>query len=279
MIIDCHVHLDRYGEGPIEPKERLAALKKGMQEANVAQAIILQDIEAPQKTLSADDIISLIKDESQFSVVGTIKLTGPAKQDAALLEGLLRKKKIVGIKLYTGYEPVSPNDQRCGPIYELCEQYKVPVIFHLGDTYLSHAPIKYAHPLAVDEVANSRPHLKIVMAHMGNPWITDTMVILSRNKNVYADISGLILGPFQQPLVPFLRDDIKKLIAWCGGTQKLLFGTDWPINAKDAGGNLMKGYISLVNSLGLTNEDKDLVFFKNAQKVFNLPIRMIDKRG
>ncbi len=270
MIIDCHVHLDRYGEGPFEPKERLAALKETMAAAKVSRAIILQDIEAPQKPLIADEIIELIKGENQFSVVGTIKLANPATSILAHLEKLLRKKRIIGIKLYTGYEPISPTDKRCEPVYDLCEKYDAPVIFHLGDTYLSHAPIKFAHPLAIDEVACRRPKMKIIMAHLGNPWITETMVVLGRNKNVYADISGLILGTFKQPLVPFLRDDIKKLIAWCG-TQKLVFGTDWPINAKDVDGNLMKGYISFVNSWGLSKEDKELIFCKNAEKAFNLP--------
>ena len=56
------------------------------------------------------------------------------------------------------------------------------------------AKLKYAHPLNVDEVAVDNPGVKIIICHLGNPWILDCQEILYKTKNVYADISGLFCG-------------------------------------------------------------------------------------
>ena len=58
------------------------------------------------------------------------------------------------------------------------------------------APIRYAHPLLMDEVAMRYPDLKIIMAHLGHPWTVDTAVVVRKHPNVYADISGLFYRRF-----------------------------------------------------------------------------------
>lgn len=54
--------------------------------------------------------------------------------------------------------------------------------------------MRISHPPHVDDVAVDSPNLKAVICHVGNPWIRDCMEVVYRN--VYADISGLVLGDF-----------------------------------------------------------------------------------
>lgn len=270
MIIDSHTHLETFEGKYIKPKQRLLDLKKSMKKAKVGKAIILQDIKAKFPVLSAEQILELIKNEKNLFLVGTISILRHTKKDIKKLDNLIEEKSIIGIKLYPGYESFYPFDKRCDSIYDLCEKYDVPVVFHTGDTLGTYAPIKYSVPIYIDDVACKRPALKIVIAHAGNPWIDDSLVVLGRHENVYADLSGLILGPFNQPLTKYLKQSINKIIAWCEGGHKLLFGTDWPINKDSVKGNLMSEYVKFIKSLEITKKDERKILYMNSQKLFRL---------
>jgi predicted TIM-barrel fold metal-dependent hydrolase len=85
-------------------------------------------------------------------------------------------------------------------VYALAAKYAVPVMIHCGDTYTPKGKVKYSHPLHVDEVAVDHPDVNFVICHLGNPWLRDCMEVVYKNANVYADISGLVLGNFQRPV-------------------------------------------------------------------------------
>src|SRR5262249_46536552 len=110
------------------------------------------------------------------------------------VEEVLKQGKVKAIKAYLGYlhyEPFSPGYRR---YYTLAAKYKVPVIFHSGDTYSRTAKVKYAHPLHIDEVAVDFPETKFVIAHFGNPWLMDAAQVAYKNKNVWIDLSAIVIG-------------------------------------------------------------------------------------
>ncbi len=136
---------------------------------------------------------------------------------------------------------------------------------HTGDAFSHRAKIKYSHPLNVDDVAVDNPELKIVMCHIGNPWITDCQEILYKNKNVYADISGLIVGDFTLSGEIHYTNKIKEILNYVDSPHHLLYGSDWPISN-------MKSYTNLVQKLELDKESFDLLMFKNAKGIFKIPV-------
>ena len=46
----------------------------------------------------------------------------------------------------------------------------------------------------MDEVAVDHPTREFVLAHVGNPWLTDAAEVVYKNLNVWADLSGLVVG-------------------------------------------------------------------------------------
>ncbi len=46
----------------------------------------------------------------------------------------------------------------------------------------------------VDDVAVDHPDVRFVLAHFGNPWLVDAAEVVYKNDNVWADLSGLIVG-------------------------------------------------------------------------------------
>jgi hypothetical protein len=106
------------------------------------------------------------------------------------------------------------------PIYEFCQDARVPVLFHTGTTALGDCEIKYSKPELLDEVCQAFPDLKVVMAHFGWPWPDVAIAIALRNPNVFIDVSGWKPRYIPQSIIPYLNGTLQ---------DRFLFGTDYPM--------------------------------------------------
>lgn len=141
-----------------------------------------------------------------------------------------------GIKLGPMYQDFNPLDrEKAYPIYQKAQDLKLPILFHMGTTYLRTAKLKYTQPILIEEIALDFPELKIVIAHLGHPWEGDTIVLIRKQPNVYADISALYYRPWQ--LYNSLR-----LAKEYEVFDKLLFGTDYPVTTVESS---IKGLYSI----------------------------------
>jgi predicted TIM-barrel fold metal-dependent hydrolase len=127
-----------------------------------------------------------------------------------------------GVKLGPNYQRFDPLCDPAFALYAYAERHGLPILFHQGASPIRDAPLRFAHPLAMDEIATRHPELRIVMAHMGHPWQRDTIVTIRKHPNVYADVSALIFRPFSCYEALLLASE------W-GAMPKLLLGSDWPI--------------------------------------------------
>jgi predicted TIM-barrel fold metal-dependent hydrolase len=137
-------------------------------------------------------------------------------------------------------------------------------MIHTGDTFSNTGKIRFSHPLNIDDIAVDNPELRIIMCHLGNPWIVDCQEILYKNKNVYADISGLFSGDFtSSDETCYYISKIRELLRYVGVPHRLLYGTDWPICD-------MEPYIKFVRKFDLDRQSFDLLMFGNSKKIFAL---------
>lgn len=270
MRIDVHTHIDDYYGVGFSHKGRLADMKQCMSDAKIDKAIILQDIDL-EDPLTAAKLLDLIQNEPDLYMMATIVVTDRTADDLRELDALVKHDKVVGIKLYPGYEDFYPNDGICDPIYDICEQADVPVVFHTGDTLGSKVELDFAHPRHIDSLALTRPNLKIIMAHLGCPFFDDAMTLLTRHKNVYADLSGLTLKFHNNNWVRYAKDAVNKVIAWCEHDIKLLFGTDWFCNDDlSEYRTFMSDYVTFIKTLNVSPEGLNRIFYKNAQALFGI---------
>ncbi|MCY4060852.1 MAG: amidohydrolase family protein [Chloroflexi bacterium] len=139
-----------------------------------------------------------------------------------------------GIKMGANYQNFHPLESRALAIYERAQRYGLPILFHQGTSPVRPAPIRYAHPLLMDEVAMRYPDLRIIMAHLGHPWTVDSAVVVRKHPNVFADISGLFYRPFG------FYEAMIKATEW-NVLDKLLFASDFPVTtASETFHNLRK---------------------------------------
>ncbi|RXZ81633.1 amidohydrolase [Paenibacillaceae bacterium] len=191
------------------------------------------------------------------------------------IEQGLKKKGVAGIKIYAGYYPYYVYDAVYGPVYELAKHYNLPVVIHTGTTYSDRALLKYSHPLTVDEVAVQHRDVQFMICHLGDPWVLEGGEVANKNPNVYADLSGLLVGDQQKFNrfidEPLFMDHIRRGLVYADNYEKMIFGTDWPLAPIDV-------YIDFVQRL-VPERFHELVFYKNAARLFPAAAQRLQELG
>ena len=266
MIIDCHTHLNNYHEDRVRDiDECLDAMEESMQQSGTDCSLVLTSYKVTPHRPSTAAVVEKIGHRKNIFAVAGISYLHYRQRDLREIADFLEAGLVKGLKLYPGYEPFYPHDPRCKVIYDLATEFDVPVMFHSGDTYSPTGKVRYSHPLHIDDVAVDNPAMKIVICHVGNPWIRDCMEVVYKNTNVYADISGLTLGDFSDRFERYMLDQVTELIAYAGEPRYLLYGTDWPIAS-------MRSYIKFCKTLDVTDAERELIMWKNTAELFKLDV-------
>jgi hypothetical protein len=266
MIIDAHTHINNYHEDRVVSLEDcLNQLTDTMAENNVDYSLILTSYKVNEHRPGITKVVEAIRDRNNLGVIAGISFLNYKERDLRELSDYLEDGLIKGLKLYPGYEPFYPYDNRLKVVYDLAVEYDVPMMFHSGDTYTPKGRVRFSHPIHIDDVAVDNPEMKIVICHVGNPWIRDCMEVVYKNKNVFTDFSGLVLGDFTEKFEKYMKGQLEEMILYAGEPEYLLYGTDWPIST-------MKSYLKFMKQLDLPEDKKELILWKNAAKLFKIDI-------
>ena len=149
-----------------------------------------------------------------------------------------------GVKLAPIYQGVHPLDMRYRAIYAYCQKHGLPILIHMATTFSSGTPLEYARPAHMDQVAIDFPDLKMVLPHMGHPWEGETIAVIRRNANVFADTSALHYRPWQ-----FYNS--MRLAVEYRATHKILFGSDFPFTTTTESLNGLRHINAVLGQSGL----------------------------
>ena len=154
MIIDCHVHLNRYADesAPALPRQ-LEALQREMRRNRVDIALALTSYKDEPGRPSVREVVNAVRDVKYVKVVAGISYLNRATKDLGEIREYLKSGLVCGLKFYPGYEPFYPNDPEMRPAVELAKEFNVPLMIHSGDTFAPEGRIKFSHPLQVDDLA------------------------------------------------------------------------------------------------------------------------------
>ena len=266
MIIDCHTHLNNYHEQRVVSIEQcLDDLQQEMADNGVDYSLVLSSYKITEHRPPTCKVVEATRDLGNIFVVAGVSIEHYKEKDLREISDFLQEGLVKGLKLYPGYEHYYPYDARCQVIYDLAAEYDVPVMIHTGDTYSPKGKVRFSHPLNVDDVAVDNPSVKLVICHIGNPWIRDCMEVVYKNANVYADISGLVLGNFQEKFERYMLEQVHDMILYAGEPEYLLYGTDWPICS-------MKSYLKFARSLEMPDASRELLMWKTAARLFKIDV-------
>jgi len=266
MIIDCHTHINYYDDenSPALPTT-LEALQREMRRNRIDMALVLTSYKVNPGRPSIRDVVLATRDLKDIYAVAGVSYAKCRRETLVELREYLQEGTVRGLKLYPGYEPFFPNDPALRPVYEMAAEFDVPVMIHSGDTFDARGRVKYAHPIHIDDVAVDFPEVKIVICHIGNPWIRDCMEVVYKNSNVYTDISGLTLGNFTDRFESYMCKQLQDMLLYGVEPDKVLYGSDWPIAT-------MESYLQFIADLRIPEKDRNKIMYQNAARLFKLSI-------
>lgn len=137
-----------------------------------------------------------------------------------LADGIARG--LGGVKLYPILAHFDPRDEKHDPFFRAATEAGLIVLWHMGTTPSPEGRLELSNPLVVDDVARRHPDLTQIIAHLGHPWQRESIVVLRKNRHVFADVSA----SWARPLDGFMA--LVRAQEW-NVVPKLLFGSDYPI--------------------------------------------------
>ena len=137
------------------------------------------------------------------------------------LDHAVNRLGLRGLKVGPIYQNIHPQDERFLALMARAEALGVPVLIHQGTTFCSNVSLELANPILLQPIALKFPKLRMLIAHMGHPWIAETLVLIRKHPHFYTDISALYYRPWQFYNALVLAMEY-------GVLDKLLFGTDYP---------------------------------------------------
>jgi len=274
MLIDCHVHLNNYhtaeGETPRPTQANVDRLFEEMALHGVDHSIVLTSYKVNVDRPSVEQVLEMLARDPRATVVEGLRWRGDSRSDLFHMEERIRDGLVKGIKLYPGYDHYAINDPSLESVFRIAGKYDVPVMIHCGDTYARTAKVRMAHPLLVDDVAVDYPDVRFVICHLGNPWFQDTAEVLYKNDNVFADISGLILGDFSYDFERYLVMRVKDMIAYMGDPgRQLMYGSDWPLVE-------MGPYVKFLENLDFEGVTWENIAWRTAASLFKIDVTELE---
>lgn len=248
MIIDAHMHLTVECDD-LEGKK--AALLRSMDEDGTDKGLVIADSETVSGIGRNEQCIELFDGDDRIRVVAGISPFIDYERRCLLLEQWLKEKKIVGIKLYCGHEPIYIDDASLEPVYNLAVKYSVPVLFHSGWDNA-----RYAEPERVARAAAAHPNVTLVCCHCFYPELERCFGTLRDLPNVIFDTSSLADSPeYLDGFRPILEKYLSAL------PERFVFGSDY-------NGCSRRAHIDYFSSLSISDRTRDLLFFGNAQRIY-----------
>lgn len=154
-----------------------------------------------------------------------------------------------GIKIHPDFQRFDIDDPRMIPLYKKMAELKLVVLFHVGDENTD-----ASSPRRLLNVITAVPELTVIAAHMGGYKAWDEAEEMLYGSNVYFDTSDALMCLSRERVLAQLRKH---------PIEKILFGSDFPLVSP-------KTAFSLFDSLPLTEEQKNMIYFENAAKLFGI---------
>ena len=239
MIIDCHTHIwqspEQLGDGALAELSR-PTLVAGQKMRLLPQADTANHLLAAEPAdrsfvlgfksnyLNAqipNDYIADYCREHSDRMIGFAGID-PTDSDAVdQVSHVSQELHLRGLCICPAAQDFHPSDTRAMAVFERAAALHLPIIFYPGTHLSPKTKMEYARPHLLDEVARAFPNLKIVISHLGYPWLDETLVMLGKHQNVYSDIAALLRRPW-------IAYDALVRAHQLQVIDKLLFGSDFP---------------------------------------------------
>lgn len=173
-----------------------------------------------------------------------------------------------GVKLLPVNRCYHLSDPACRPFFERACERGIAITVHYGVTVDPRGDLRYADPIDLSPVARDFPDITFVIAHFGAGYLDQVLRVAYQCANVCVDSSGTNNWLDYQVHFCTLRDVFERSIGALG-PERVIFGTD--ANSTGPYRTWIKfQQLRLLQEIGLSERDYDLVARGNATRIFHL---------
>ncbi len=260
MIIDTHVHFfhDKIAAATLNELKGYANFEP-VTEGNLASSIAYADKNGIDKFFALN-IATKPKNNTRvndFAIANNSERVVSFGSVNPFFDGYeeeldrLKENKIIGIKFHPQYQHFDLGDKSFYPIYKAAEKRGLYMYFHMGfDPYIPDSD--FAAPLKLANIAKEVNPDFLIAAHFGGYKVWDEVEKYLAKSGVYLDTAVLYDGGNDMDLFKRILDKT--------GIDKILFATDTPWSH-------FSDTVKFVEKLGLSDAEKEKVYFKNALKI------------
>ncbi len=263
MLIDFHTHAFpekiaaravaslSHGSGGMVPQTdgTLTSLKAAMDQDGVDVSVVLSIATNPRQQHSVNDYAMEMNRDDRIVAFGSVHPDAP---DAPEELERIAAAGLKGVKLHPEYQCFYADEERMKPIYRKISELGLITVFHAGQD-IGFAPPYHCMP---EHLLGALRWLDtpVVAAHWGGYCCSTDVIGKLCGENLYFDLS-FGYGCIPKPLAQTIIDK--------HGSDKLLFGSDMPWHRPE-------WELRLLNSLDLSESDREKIFFKNAMKLLSI---------
>ena len=263
MIIDTHVHCfaDKIAEKAGQQLIKTAGIpaytdfterdtRKKLDVWGIHLGIVLPIATKPSQQKIVNDWAASLQ-HNNLLAFGSVH---PESGDALNELERIKELGLLGVKLHPDYQGFFADEPRLYPIYQKISDLSLPVAFHVGFDPLS-PDLIHATPKMISKISRLFPDLTIIAAHMGGMRLGEECLNeLAGAPNVYLDLALI------EDIRP--QSEVNAIIEK-HGSDKILFATDCPWC-------LPSVILERLDKVGLTDEQKEDILWRNAAKLFNI---------
>ncbi len=264
FVIDshCHIYPEKIAAKAVAGTDKFydtvaaclgtpADLLSVNEQAGVDHSIVQSVATTPKQVQSINEFIAATVNAAPDRLTGLGTLHPNSDDLRGDVEHLI-SLGLKGVKLHPDIQNFKVDDYRCLKIYELCEEFGLPILMHTGDKRYDNS-----NPNRLIPILEIYDKLVIIGAHFGGWSIwEEASHVLCDIPNLYVDCSSSM---------PWISDEKTVEIIRRYGAQRVLFGTDYPMwsPVKE---------LDRFMTLPLTDEDKRIILSENVKKVYELNI-------
>ena len=241
--LEDYYHFSWEGNGLAED------LLANMDRAGVQRTVIFSSATKPEQVEAVNNYIAGLCRMYPERFIGFGSLH---REYAGYKDELVRMRDLglAGVKFHPDFQNFEIDDPAMLKIYEAIGPDMI-MLFHIGDRVSEKSA-----PERLAKVLDTLPELRVIAAHFGgySMWERAKQSLVGRN--VWLDTSSAI---------PFMGIGEAAEIIAAHGADRILWGSDYPAVQPQTA-------IAQLESLGLSMEDQEKIFYRNAEKLLNIRI-------
>lgn len=266
MLIDFHTHIfpDKIAEHAISAMEKsggipaytrgtAAELRASMREAEIDASVVLPVVTNPRQFDSINRFAAEINSDNGLYSFGGIH---PDCENIEEKLDYIKSLGLRGIKLHPDYQNTFIDDDRYVRIISYCIEIGLYVVTHSG-LDVSYLDTVHCTPDRVLNLLSKLPkhsEPRLILAHIGAAGMFDETENKLLGENVYLDLAFCLDMISEEQLMRIIDGH---------GSDKILFATDSPWKPQ-------KKFVKIFNCLNLSDEDRENISHKNAEKILGL---------